>query len=87
MVRGVIDTINNSYKKKNIKMNNADRLAVFIVDKVADAIKTQFGDKVSFTTLDTVRSVAAVAVKNAVPFPMRLALNAIPASEGNMRLV
>jgi len=68
-------------------MSNADRFATFIVDEVADTLISQFGDKISSATLDTVRSIAEVAVKKAMPFPMRLGINAIPTSERSIRLV
>ncbi|MGL6195864.1 MAG: BRcat domain-containing protein [Thermoguttaceae bacterium] len=59
-------------------MKNTEYLAKLIVGKVIDSMQSQFEGKVSVTTLNAVRSGAITTASNAIPFPLRLVINAVP---------
>ena len=59
---------------------NTDYVVELIVDSIINSMKSQFEGKVPVTAFDTVRSGAVLTASNAIPFPLRLAINAIPKS-------
>ena len=59
---------------------NTDYVVGLIVDGVLASMKSQLNGKVPDAVLDTVRTGAILAASSAIPPPVRLAINAVPAS-------
>jgi len=59
---------------------NIDYVVKLIVDNVISSMESQLDGKVSAAVFDSVRTGAVYTATNAIPFPLRLAINAIPAS-------
>jgi len=60
--------------------SNIDRIIALVVDTVIETMKSQFEGKVPAATFDAARPVAVRTASSAVPFPLRLAINALPSS-------
>jgi len=59
---------------------NTNRINTLVVDTVIGSMKSQLEGKVSAIALDAARLYALRTANAAVPFPLRLAINALPAS-------
>ena len=59
---------------------NTDIVVGLIVDGVLNSMKTQLDGKVPDAVFDTIRTGAVLAASSAIPAPVRLAINAVPAS-------
>jgi len=59
-------------------MKNTERIATLIVDMVINTMKLRFPDNA--VAFDAVHSGAVRTASNAIPFPLRLTINLIPAS-------
>jgi len=58
--------------------SNTGYIVESIVDIIIDSMKPRFESKVPAATFGTVRSGAVLTVKNAIPFPLRMAINIVP---------
>ena len=65
---------------KTMASTNTDYVVGLIVDGVLASMRSQLNGKVPDAVLDTVRSGAILAASSAIPPPVRLAINAVPAS-------
>jgi len=59
-------------------MKNTERIATLIVDMVINTMKLRFPDNAA--AFEAARSSAVRTANNAIPFPLRLTINLIPAS-------
>ena len=59
---------------------NTDILVGLIVDGVLNSMKSQVDGKVPDAVFDALRTGAVLAASSAIPPPVRLAINAVPAS-------
>ena len=59
---------------------NTDIVVGLIVDGVINSMKSQLDNKVPDAVFDAVRTGAVLAASSAIPAPVRLAINAVPAS-------
>ena len=59
---------------------NTDRLIKLIVDSTINLIKPQLENRVSNDVFETVRFGTVSVIREAIPFPLRMAINGVPAS-------
>jgi len=60
--------------------SNTDYVVTLIVDSIINSMKSQLEGKVPDTVFDKVRSGAVLTASAAIPFPIQIAINAVPPS-------
>lgn len=59
---------------------NTDHVIELIADSIINSLKSQLEGKVPDAVFGTAYSAAVFAAKSAIPFPIQIAINAVPSS-------